>query len=64
MTPADLKSARKTLGLGAGRFADILGIDISSVRKYESGARPIPAWLEIVVDLLMNVPSARKRLGL
>ncbi len=63
MTPADLKSARKSLGLSAERLAALVGVTRDAVCKWESGARPIPRWLELLVDILASHKSVRKRLG-
>jgi len=35
--PADIQSARKRLGLSQEQFADVFGISVSSLRKWEQG---------------------------
>ncbi len=52
MTPAELKSARKSLGLSAERLAALVGVTRDAVCKWESGKRPIPRWIELVMYLL------------
>ncbi len=52
MTPTDLKSTRKSLGLSAERLAALVGVTRDAVQKWEAGRRPIPRWLELVLDLL------------
>lgn len=63
MTPTKLKSIRQSLGLSAGRFAAILGVHISAVRKWEAGHRPIPAWLVLLLDL-MQMPAVQRRMDI
>ncbi len=64
MTPADLKSTRKSLGLSAERLAALVGVTRDAVCKWESGKRPIPKWLALLVDILASHKSVRKRLGI
>jgi transcriptional regulator with XRE-family HTH domain len=46
MTPAELKTARKELGLSAQAFARLIGVhDGRTVRRWESGGAPIPSLL-------------------
>jgi DNA-binding transcriptional regulator YiaG len=59
MTPADLKSARKSLGLSAQQFADLVGVTRDAVCKWEAGHRQIPKMLDLVIELL-QMPSVRK----
>lgn len=43
MTPAELKSARHTLGLSAEGFAQAVGVESGrTVRRWEAGDRDIP----------------------
>jgi putative transcriptional regulator len=35
LTPADIKSARKRLGLWQAQFVDVFGVSASSLRKWE-----------------------------
>ena len=53
MTPAELKSARKSLGLTVKQFASVVGVTRDAVCKWESGARPIPRYVEVIVELLL-----------
>ena len=58
MTAAELKAARKRLGLSASTFGLLLGYQGgrrnagSWVRRYERGADPIPERVELRVRLL------------
>ncbi len=63
MTPADLKSSRRALGLSGRRFADLVGVDVSALRKWEAGHRPIPRWLYLLVALL-HLPAVQVHLGI
>ena len=37
VTPADIQSARKRLGLSQEQFADVFGVSASTLRKWEQG---------------------------
>ena len=66
MTPSELKSARKSLGLSAEGFAQAFGVASGrTVRGWEAGERggraaPIPAPVELLVTLALDIPAARK----
>jgi len=70
MTPADLKKARKSLGLSAERFAKVFGVASGrTVRGWEAGERngapaPIPRPIELLVTIAMEFEGVRKRLGI
>lgn len=70
MTPADLKSARESLGLSAEGFARVFGVASGrTVRGWEAGERNgapaiVPAPVALLVDLALHIPAARKRLGI
>lgn len=57
MTPAEFKSIRKQLGLSTiemGRAIGYEGKDNTvsvTIRKYESGGRPIPPWIANLVAM-------------
>src|SRR5882724_10112386 len=38
ITPVEIQSARKRLGLSQPQFADVFGLSVSSLRKWEQGA--------------------------
>ena len=67
MTPSDLKSARKSLGLTQAGLAVMLRMkgthSPDTVRKWERGALDIPGYVIVIIDLALNVPGARERLG-
>lgn len=66
MTPADLKSARKQLGLTQAEFARALRMRgdhaPDTIRKWERGALDVPGYVEVVLDLAISVPGAADRL--
>lgn len=66
LTPADLKSARRQLGLSQAEFARALRMRGNhapdTVRKWERGALDVPGYVEVVLDLALSVPGARERL--
>ena len=70
MTPTELKSARARLGLSAEQFAKTFGAhDGRTVRGWEHGERNglpahIPRAVDILVRLALEVPAARRWLGI
>jgi DNA-binding transcriptional regulator YiaG len=68
MTPTELKAARKSLGLTQAELATILRMRgehaPDTVRKWERGALDIPGYAIVIIDLALNVPAARKELGI
>jgi transcriptional regulator with XRE-family HTH domain len=64
MTPADLKSARKSLGLSQAGLARIVGAASDrTIRRWEDGSRDIPPHVPLILGLL-DIPAVRRRLGL
>jgi len=66
MKPADLKAARKELGLNQTDLAKRLRTSRSSYVKWERGERPITGLLETAIELLlrqnrMHMQSIRER---
>lgn len=70
MTPAELKSARHSLGLSAEGFAQAFGVASGrTVRGWETGARngkpaTMPRPVLILLQLAMEFPEVRERLGI
>jgi transcriptional regulator with XRE-family HTH domain len=70
MTPAELKSARRSLGISQEQFAKVFGAhDGRTVRGWEHGTRNglpahIPRSVNILVRLALEVPAARQWLGI
>lgn len=49
MTPAELISARKAMNLTQEAMAKLVGKTSRSVRRWESGASPVPQYVHIIV---------------
>lgn len=70
MTPADLRTARKTLGLTQHGLAEALRMGkwgFQSVAKWEKGEIPVPGPVQVAVELMVErtewVAIARMKLG-
>lgn len=50
MTPADLRAARKQLGLTQTELGDLLGYTRTAVAYWEHGERPVPKWMPLAID--------------
>lgn len=58
MTPAQLKSARKALGLSEAEFARAVGVASDhTVSKWEDGERDIPGPVAILCSLAANISA-------
>lgn len=61
-TPPESFADRASAALGGrgwqARLSRALGVDASTVRRWVSGAIPIPAYAWAVVELLEAVPTA------
>ena len=57
MKPADLKRARKQLGLTQQQLADTLRTTRVSVARYEAGMRRIPGMVKVAIDQLVRSPE-------
>lgn len=68
MTPAELKTARKTLGLSANKFARVVGLTSGNagrtVRRWEDGTQDVPGPVVVLTGLLLQFPVVRKALGI
>ncbi|CAB4145746.1 hypothetical protein UFOVP1204_69 [uncultured Caudovirales phage] len=63
MTPSELKSARKSLGLSAEGFARVVEVASGrTVRRWEDGSQDIPGPVVVIVGLLLKFPVVRKAL--
>jgi len=56
MTPAELRSARKELGLTQEELARKLGSTRMTVTRYELGTRRIPPIVDVVIKQLLSTP--------
>lgn len=61
-TPANFRALRDMVGFKQDEFADIVGVDRSEVRRWDSGKAPIPprAWstLQAMVDEHMALTAS------
>lgn len=58
MTPADLRSARQSLGLSQAEFARAVGVASDrTVRKWEDGERDIPGPVAVLVILAEQIQA-------
>ena len=60
MTPADLKAARLALGYPSRRhLAEVLHMSTRAVDSWEQGVRPVPAWLPVTLNALMEIKGVK-----
>ena len=65
MTPAELKSARRALGLSAEGMARVMHVASGrTVRRWESGTQDIPGPVVVLATAILAVPALRAHLGL
>ena len=63
MSPADLKAARRELGLSQAGLAALLRVQSDrTVRKWEAAERDIPGSAAVLIEVLLAVPEARRHL--
>jgi DNA-binding transcriptional regulator YiaG len=56
MTPAEIRAARKALGMTQGQFAQVLHTTERTVRNWEAGARNMQP---VTLDLLSRIIAER-----
>lgn len=64
MSPAQLKAARKKLGLSADELAKLVGVSSRSMTRYESGRRETPYAIGLLLSLAMRFKAVRRDLGI
>lgn len=65
MTPAELKTARKTIGLSQAEFARVVHVkDDRTVRRWEAAERDIPGPVVVLTGLMLRLAAVRKALGI
>jgi DNA-binding transcriptional regulator YiaG len=57
MSPAAIRSLRKSLGLTQQAFADMLGLSFVSINKWENSASAPTGLSEVMLELLNSVLS-------
>lgn len=55
MTNKDYQEARLKLGLSTNQWVDKLGISESAHKKYSSGDREIPLYIQRHIETLLNL---------
>jgi DNA-binding transcriptional regulator YiaG len=62
MTPDEVRRARKALGLSQSKFAELLGVHLVTVKKWETGAQGLRTTSERLIRLLVaQGPTARPK---
>lgn len=60
MTPAEIKAARASFGLSQAAFADLIGVNPRTVRRWESGETAVPRRAARLVLVLFAInPTVR-----
>lgn len=54
MTPIEIKTIRKALGLTQQGLADALGVALRTYTDWERGVRPIPRTAELALSYLLE----------
>jgi DNA-binding transcriptional regulator YdaS (Cro superfamily) len=54
MTPAEFRAALKTLGLRQSWLAERLGVSVSTVNRWATGAVPVAPYVPFVMELLRD----------
>lgn len=61
MTPLELRTQRKALGLSQAALAHRLGCSKQAVHFWETGKRPIPGMLELAMWALVFQADAKRQ---
>lgn len=54
MTPAELKEARRKLGLSTNKLGEAMGVDARTIRRWEAGDRSIPGPVQVAVAYMLK----------
>jgi predicted transcriptional regulator len=57
----ELKKRRKALDMSQGKLAELLGVDLKTVNRYETGAREIPYLFELALRTVEREYKKRKK---
>lgn len=63
MTPGELRIIRKQLGLTQSQFAELIGVHVVTVKKWETGTLGMKATTEKLIRLLVAQERQRLRKG-
>ena len=61
MTPAELREARRKLGLGTPGLGKVLRINPRTVRRWEEGKHPIPGPVALVIGMMLKYQPKRDK---
>lgn len=61
VNPADIKQARKKIGLTRDAFATTFGISAATIRKWENGERVPNAAARVLLTIISREPEAVMR---
>lgn len=64
MTGDQLRAFRLSQALGTPAFAKALGVEPSTVVRWENGDRAIPAPVALLIQILEALPEARALAGM
>lgn len=64
MAPAELKDARKRLGLTQQAIADALEVTLRTVQMWEGGTRAVPGPARVALRLMLQAPRQKSRASL
>jgi transcriptional regulator with XRE-family HTH domain len=59
MTPADIITTRKTLGLTQTELGEAIGVSLRAIQHYEAGTRKIPKPVALLVERLTSIRRER-----
>jgi putative transcriptional regulator len=57
ISPSEIQSARKRLGLSQGQFADVFGVSVSSLRKWEQGQYAPSGAAKVLLKVIALEPD-------
>jgi len=53
---------KKQLGLTQKNFADAVGVNLRTLQDWETGRSPMPKPVELLMNLMKDIPSVKKHL--
>ncbi len=56
------KIRKEELGLTQSRLANVIGVKLRTLQDWELGRSPMPKPVEILMNLMKEMPSVKKRL--
>ena len=63
MTPAELRTALKSLNLSQRSLAERLGVEPATVNRWATGKVPVPQYAAYVLELLAERREIAAKLG-